>query len=55
MYTNALLAIDADRIKNPASRTSLPLDAAFDDVRERLNERRAKGIALRIALGTSIS
>ena len=33
----------ADRIKNPSNEPSLPLDAAFDDVRKRLNERRTQG------------
>ena len=33
----------ADRIKNPSTRPRLLLDAAFDDVRERLNERRTQG------------
>jgi hypothetical protein len=33
----------AERIKNPSHEPSLPLDAAFDDVRERLNERRTQG------------
>ena len=31
------------RIRNPSNKASLPLDAAFDDVRERLNERRTQG------------
>ncbi|MFZ4629794.1 MAG: addiction module protein [Blastocatellia bacterium] len=33
----------AERIKNPSSKPALPLEAAFDDVRERLNERRTQG------------
>lgn len=33
----------ADRIKTPSNAPSLPLDAAFADVRERLNERRTQG------------
>ncbi|MCY2977087.1 MAG: addiction module protein [Planctomycetota bacterium] len=33
----------AERIKNPSHKPSLPLDAAFDDVRERMNERRTQG------------
>lgn len=33
----------SDRLKNPSNKPSLPLDAAFDDVRERLNERRTQG------------
>ena len=33
----------SERIKNPSQKTSLPLDAAFDDVRDRLNERRTQG------------
>ena len=33
----------ADRIKNPSKTSRLPIDAAFDDVRERLNERRNQG------------
>jgi hypothetical protein len=32
-----------DRIKNPSNKPSLELDAAFDDVRKRLNERRTQG------------
>ncbi|MGV3483125.1 MAG: addiction module protein [Planctomycetaceae bacterium] len=32
----------ADRTKNPSNKPRLPLDAAFDDVTERLNERRAQ-------------
>lgn len=32
-----------DRMKSPSNKPSLPLDAAFDDVRERLNERRTQG------------
>ena len=33
----------ADRIANPSKGPSLPVDAAFDIVKERLNERRAQG------------
>ena len=33
----------AERIKNPSSKPSLPLDAAFVEVRKRLNERRTQG------------
>lgn len=33
----------AERIKNPSHKPRLPLDAAFDDVRERPNERRTQG------------
>lgn len=33
----------AERIKNPSQKPSLPLDAAFDDVKERLNERPTQG------------
>jgi hypothetical protein len=33
----------SERNKNPSSKPSLPLEAAFDDVRERLNERRTQG------------
>jgi hypothetical protein len=33
----------ADRVTNPSHRPSLPLDAAFEDVRERVNERRTQG------------
>ena len=33
----------ADRIKSPSDKPRLPLDAAFDDVTERLNERRTQG------------
>ena len=33
----------ADRIRNPSAGPRLPLDAAFADVRERLNERRTQG------------
>lgn len=33
----------ADRMRNPSNKPSLPLDAAFDDVRKRLNERRTQG------------
>ena len=33
----------AHRIANPPSEPPLPIDAAFDDVRERLNERRTQG------------
>ncbi len=36
-------AVLAERIKNPSQKPSLPLDAAFNDVRERLNERRTQG------------
>jgi hypothetical protein len=32
-----------ERLKNPSQKPSLPLDAAFDDVREQLNERRTQG------------
>lgn len=32
-----------DRAKNPSNKPGLPLDAAFDDVRKRLNERRTQG------------
>ncbi|MDV6034908.1 MAG: addiction module protein [Phycisphaera sp. RhM] len=33
----------AHRVANPSSEPRLPIDAAFDDVRERLNERRTQG------------
>jgi len=33
----------SERIKNPSGKPSLPIDAAFEDVRERLNERRTQG------------
>ncbi|MFO7904301.1 MAG: addiction module protein [Planctomycetota bacterium] len=33
----------ADRITKPSNNPRLPIDAAFDDVRERLNERRTQG------------
>jgi hypothetical protein len=33
----------ANRIKNPSNKPSLPIDAAFDDVRGRLSERRTQG------------
>lgn len=33
----------AHRIANPSSKPRLPVDASFDDVRERLNERRTQG------------
>ncbi|WP_162006609.1 addiction module protein [Roseimaritima sediminicola] len=33
----------ADRDANPSREPRLPLDAAMDDVKERLNGRRAKG------------
>ena len=33
----------AHRIANPSSESRLSIDAAFDDVRERLNERRTQG------------
>ena len=33
----------ADRVANPSDEPRLPLDAAMDDVKERLNGRRAKG------------
>ena len=33
----------ADRIANPSEKPSLPLDAAIDDVKERLNARRTQG------------
>lgn len=33
----------ADRIANPSAEPRLPIDAAFDDVKERLNERRTQG------------
>ncbi|MEZ6143471.1 MAG: addiction module protein [Zavarzinella sp.] len=33
----------SERMKNPSSKPSLSLDAAFDEVRERLNERRTQG------------
>ena len=33
----------AHRIANPSSVPRLPIDAAFDDVRERLNARRTQG------------
>ena len=33
----------SDRIKNPSTKPRLALEAAFDDVRERLNERRTQG------------
>ncbi len=36
-------AVLADRIENPSRKPSLPLDAAFEEVRERLNERRTQG------------
>lgn len=32
-----------DRIANPSRDPRLPIEAAFDDVRERLNARRAQG------------
>lgn len=33
----------AYRIANPSGEPRLPIDAAFDDVRKRLNERRTQG------------
>ena len=33
----------ARRITHPSNEPRLPIDAAFDDVRERLNERRTQG------------
>ena len=33
----------ADRMANPSDKPRLPIDAAFDDIRERLNERRTQG------------
>jgi hypothetical protein len=33
----------AHRIANPSSKPRLPIDAAFEDARERLNERRTQG------------
>ncbi len=33
----------AERIANPSSEPRLPIDAAIDDVKERLNERRSQG------------
>lgn len=35
--------VSTERIKNPSQKPRLPLDDAFDDVRERLNERRTQG------------
>lgn len=33
----------AERISNPSGESRLPIDAAIDDVKERLNERRTQG------------
>ena len=33
----------AERIANPSGKSRLPVDAAFEDVRERLDERRTQG------------
>jgi hypothetical protein len=33
----------AHRMANPSNKPKLPIDAAFDEVRERLNERRTQG------------
>lgn len=33
----------ADRMSNPSEKPRLPLDAAIDDVKDRLNARRTKG------------
>jgi hypothetical protein len=33
----------SERMNNPSGGKSLPLDAAFAEIRERLNERRAQG------------
>ena len=33
----------ANRIANPSGEPGLPIDAAFEDIKERLNARRAKG------------
>ena len=33
----------ADRVANPSCEPRLPIDAAFDDIRKRLNERRTQG------------
>ena len=33
----------SERMKNPSNKPTLPLEAAFDDFRKRLNERRTQG------------
>lgn len=33
----------SERVNNPSSKPALPIEAAFDDVRERLNESRTQG------------
>jgi len=33
----------SERMKNPSTQPKLPLEAAFDEVRKRLNERRNQG------------
>jgi len=33
----------ANRIANPSVEPGLPIDAAFEDIKERMNARRAKG------------
>lgn len=33
----------ANRITNPSGEPRLPIDAAFEDIKERLNARRAQG------------